>query len=442
MKHFSEDAINNDIYPWGVYVYFPALILGGVLAELGAVQPKLIIVAASSIRIGTRALLLFGTQAWHMQVMEACYATGSMGEVLFLAYTYTVVPQKQYPLVTAAVQTTRVATQALSGLVGDAALHYGHADLKQLMWWSSLGTLLGTLWALALFPVPPGQGRTIVRGQAWCAEKAAVMWRKFQSVWQHRGTPMNPARGIHCSLGAATLWWALSWDPMYWNSVDYESSLYDVLAPAKANDWNGSVYAALLLVIACSSAAYGWPLLQRWADAGPYRTAIGGSIIAAAALAVTGVAAWRGWGLVATFLLFGAWGAVYGIVNAWFNATAASALQNAAAATAAPSDGFNVLGGKASHDATLSLLQGHPGGTTPPMFGFFAAASCISTGVQAVSQAVLFQASAMPIPLGYVAFAAWQALGALALGCVMCYQWRASSRRASMAMVPVLGDPE
>lgn len=77
-QHFTEDEVNNEIYPWSTYAYLPFLVILGPLAEL--VSYRVSILFGILGRVVTRVLLLFGGSLLDMQVMQVTYALGTAAE--------------------------------------------------------------------------------------------------------------------------------------------------------------------------------------------------------------------------------------------------------------------------------------------------------------------------------------------------------------------------
>ncbi len=77
-KHFSEDQVNNDIYPWSTYAYLPFLLVLGPFAEI--VSYKYAILFGILGRVATRALLIYGNSLQEMQLMQVVYSLGTAAE--------------------------------------------------------------------------------------------------------------------------------------------------------------------------------------------------------------------------------------------------------------------------------------------------------------------------------------------------------------------------
>lgn len=67
-KSFSEDQVNDEIYPWSTYAYLPFLLLLGPAAELCSYRVAILI--GISGRLVTRFLLLYGESILDMQLMQ------------------------------------------------------------------------------------------------------------------------------------------------------------------------------------------------------------------------------------------------------------------------------------------------------------------------------------------------------------------------------------
>jgi hypothetical protein len=76
--HFTEDEVNNEIYPWSTYAYLPFLMILGPFAELYSYRIAILFGILG--RVATRILLLFGHSLRQMQLMQVVYALGTAAE--------------------------------------------------------------------------------------------------------------------------------------------------------------------------------------------------------------------------------------------------------------------------------------------------------------------------------------------------------------------------
>lgn len=67
-EYFSENQVNNGIYPWSTYAYLPFLLLLGPFAELVSYRTAILFGIVG--RVVTRALLLYGKSLLDMQMMQ------------------------------------------------------------------------------------------------------------------------------------------------------------------------------------------------------------------------------------------------------------------------------------------------------------------------------------------------------------------------------------
>lgn len=71
-KNFTEDEVNDQIYPWSTYAYLPFLMVLGPGAELFSYRVAILVGICG--RLVTRFLLLYGKSIADMQWMQVCIA--------------------------------------------------------------------------------------------------------------------------------------------------------------------------------------------------------------------------------------------------------------------------------------------------------------------------------------------------------------------------------
>ncbi|KAJ1442688.1 reduced folate carrier-domain-containing protein, partial [Ochromonadaceae sp. CCMP2298] len=145
-KNFTEDQVNNQIYPWSTYAYLPFLLLLGLLAEYGSY--RLAILIGITGRVVTRFLLLYGTTVGEMKLMQVVYALGTAAEDVLSAYVYYVLSPAYYQLGTSCIRATNLTANLLAGVCGDLLVVYGDTSLRTLMWVSAGSVCLGFLIGL------------------------------------------------------------------------------------------------------------------------------------------------------------------------------------------------------------------------------------------------------------------------------------------------------
>jgi len=67
-KNFTEDEVNDEIYPWSTYAYLPFLLVLGPAAELFSYRAAILVGICG--RLVTRFLLLYGKSIADMQWMQ------------------------------------------------------------------------------------------------------------------------------------------------------------------------------------------------------------------------------------------------------------------------------------------------------------------------------------------------------------------------------------
>jgi hypothetical protein len=76
--HFTEDQVNDEVYPWSTYAYLPFLLLLGPFAELFSYRIAILFGILG--RVATRIMLLYGTSLLEMQLMQVAYSLGTAAE--------------------------------------------------------------------------------------------------------------------------------------------------------------------------------------------------------------------------------------------------------------------------------------------------------------------------------------------------------------------------
>lgn len=167
-KHFTEDQVNNDIYPWSTYAYLPFLFTLGPFAEIFSYRAAILFGILG--RVLTRVLLLYGESLTAMQLMQVAYSLGSAAEDVFSAYVYYVVPLETYQDATSVIKAAQLVASVLAGILGDALVVKAHASLKTLMWISA--SFVWTGFAIGLFVIKPSHKK--IRHEAASVMKTAV----------------------------------------------------------------------------------------------------------------------------------------------------------------------------------------------------------------------------------------------------------------------------
>ena len=147
-KLFSEDTVNNYIYPWSTFAYLPLLLMLSPFAEIVSYRAAILI--GSSGRIVCRFLLIYGTTLLDMQIMQVVYAFGSAAEDVFYSYIYHCVPRTSYQAATSYVKVGALVSHVLAGVLADILVTSYHESLDLLFYISAAFVCAGVLIGILL----------------------------------------------------------------------------------------------------------------------------------------------------------------------------------------------------------------------------------------------------------------------------------------------------
>eukprot|EP00927_Polykrikos_kofoidii_P018532 TRINITY_DN18596_c0_g1_i5.p1 TRINITY_DN18596_c0_g1~~TRINITY_DN18596_c0_g1_i5.p1 ORF type:complete len:436 (-),score=56.36 TRINITY_DN18596_c0_g1_i5:31-1338(-) len=234
VMHLSQQQRDAEVYPIDTYGSLVVVALVGVLSILGMkkasracfTRDKVIILVGCSGRCATRLLLVFGKTLFHMQLMQATYAIGMIGEIGFYAYCLKAIPGQGQRLV-AITQASHLISHTFAGICGDLLLSQTDIGLVGLVRISACSVISAALVACTF--------RSAVVTHETAMPQSTDL---FRAVYSHRG------------FWISTLWWVWSY-PVYMTIYGYESSIYS--DNIKGHDYNGSIFAVGLLAgAACS----------------------------------------------------------------------------------------------------------------------------------------------------------------------------------------------
>jgi hypothetical protein len=148
-KNFTEDEVNNEIYPFSTYAYLVFLVFLGPFAEIYSYRIAIIIGLMG--RIGTRFLLLFGRSVGAMQAMQVTYAMGTAVQDIFSAYIFYVLSPASFQDATSYLRATGFAAHMISGIFADLLVIEGGVSLSVLFVISAVSVCIGELSSLYVF---------------------------------------------------------------------------------------------------------------------------------------------------------------------------------------------------------------------------------------------------------------------------------------------------
>lgn len=100
VKGISDQDLDDYVWPCDTYGSFAFLLPVGLLADLAGY--RLVVFLGLLCREATRLLLIFGEGVPQMALMQLTYAGATSAHSVYLAYTYMVVPHKDFHVATAA----------------------------------------------------------------------------------------------------------------------------------------------------------------------------------------------------------------------------------------------------------------------------------------------------------------------------------------------------
>jgi hypothetical protein len=177
-KRFSQNEVNNDIYPWSTYAYFPFLILLGPYAEM--VSYRIAIIFGILGRVATRFLLIYGNTLTEMQIMQVTYAMGTAAEDVFSAYVYYAVPLQHYTSATSYVKASAFVASLLSGFLGDILVVLFNYSIDTLMVISAVFVCIGVF--IGLFVISAVSESSTKSTKLTMADKVRIMKRQLYYI--------------------------------------------------------------------------------------------------------------------------------------------------------------------------------------------------------------------------------------------------------------------
>eukprot|EP00598_Pedospumella_elongata_P011091 CAMPEP_0185007190 /NCGR_PEP_ID=MMETSP1098-20130426/86451_1 /TAXON_ID=89044 /ORGANISM="Spumella elongata, Strain CCAP 955/1" /LENGTH=713 /DNA_ID=CAMNT_0027535495 /DNA_START=119 /DNA_END=2260 /DNA_ORIENTATION=+ len=151
-KNFTEDEVNDEIYPWSTYAYLPFLLVLGPAAELFSYRAAILVGICG--RLVTRFLLLYGKSITDMQWMQVSYAFGTAAEDVLSAYVFYTLSPAYYQVGTSYIKATSLATNMAAGIVGDLLVVEGDVSLRILMWISAVSVCIGFIVGVLVIQAP------------------------------------------------------------------------------------------------------------------------------------------------------------------------------------------------------------------------------------------------------------------------------------------------
>eukprot|EP00127_Corallochytrium_limacisporum_P003269 Clim_evm118s147 gene=Clim_evmTU118s147 len=149
-KGFTMDQINNDIYTVYTYAWLVFLPLVGLTAEILGYELVLMISVCVG-QMATRLLLLYGTELWHMQLMQVTFGLAESGKVAFDTILYRFFPHHIFQTLTGMVNGTGLFSHLIGSLLGQLLVSLDDINLYVLMQISLASICVAAALSIAIF---------------------------------------------------------------------------------------------------------------------------------------------------------------------------------------------------------------------------------------------------------------------------------------------------
>lgn len=271
-KNFSENEVNNSIYPWSTYAYLPALLFLCPLAEL--VSYRLAILVGIAGRVTTRFLLLFGSSLSAMQLMQVTYSIGTAAEDIFYAYIFYSVTTDMFQTTMSMTRTSALVSCLVASILGDLLVTQASVPLTDLQVISCVMVCIGA--ALGYFVIlPSGKTRqflelggiplpavagsatstafddslaspSVQNDEAVSFESRKEVWRQKWLVFLSQIKFFRLTLQQNAHLSNQVLYWIVA-NATFTEIFGYEVAVFQQLNGGN-NKWNGSVLSVMLLL--------------------------------------------------------------------------------------------------------------------------------------------------------------------------------------------------
>ncbi|XP_011497226.1 PREDICTED: thiamine transporter 1-like [Ceratosolen solmsi marchali] len=147
-KNFTQDQINQEIYPIGTYSNFATLILVFLLTDL--IRYKFVIILCGFSGTIAYVILRFATTIAHVQIVEFLYGLLLSTEVAYYTYIYAKVNKQHYQQVTSHTKVAYLLGRFTAGIVAQVTTSLEILDYEQLNYITITSLSIATVWACLL----------------------------------------------------------------------------------------------------------------------------------------------------------------------------------------------------------------------------------------------------------------------------------------------------
>jgi hypothetical protein len=329
-ENFSENDVNNDIYPWSTYAYLPFLLLFGSLAEICSY--RIVILIGIFGRVVTRLLLIYGTTIIEMIYSQIFYSMGTAAEDIFSAYIYYIVPPEYFLKATSFTKASALMSFVISGVVGDVLVTQYQVSLEILNIISTIFVCMGVL--LGLFVINDSlkfnKNEKINISKNYDEvnnnnnNNNSVDSSTFKnSIFKHKKQIIYLKQSLNSIFMSSLLIYWLIGNSIYVILYGYETSIYENLSGS--NEWNGSILSIMLLAGSVGAMVPSWIHIDTMTDISVFSLLIVMGLICSFCL----ILFINSWELIASIAALTVFCASWQCINVVFYARLAISLKNA-----------------------------------------------------------------------------------------------------------------
>ncbi|XP_050432344.1 folate transporter 1-like isoform X2 [Adelges cooleyi] len=271
--NFTEEQINNEILPIGIYSLMVSMIFVTLTTDL--LRYKAVIVIQAICGTVVYAILSLCTSFPSMIIVQILYGIFSAAEVGYYTYTYSVVDTKYYQTVTSHTRAAHLMGRFISSIVAQLSISANIFDSYQLNF-LTLGSLAaGLLWTTVLPSVeqkviePEAQKMTAMNIASLTPEEAEleiaenetlqkdtlptndsqISWNYFQSLCEEYKNLQVLKWSFWIVLATCGFNQVLFYIQSLWESISHESCVEKNCQTY--SEWNGAVDAIYTVISFC-----------------------------------------------------------------------------------------------------------------------------------------------------------------------------------------------
>ncbi|KAK7873429.1 hypothetical protein R5R35_000214 [Gryllus longicercus] len=344
-KNFTEEQVNQEIYPVATYSYLCLLVLVFLVTDLLRYKPMIILLAVSGVI--TFCLLAFGNDIPAMKAVEVFYGMYMAAEVAYFTYMYAKVDKEHYQRVTGHTRTAFLLGRFMSGIVSQTLVSTDTITIHQLNFITIASQAVASLWAFLLPSVQhsmyfhrhdsvtsltPSEGNHLPQGMDNVgveSNSAPVLDSNTEAPYTISRSPEHKRNKIgmmgRCFTAYTFLWrdcrqaytnvyvvkWSIWWAVAtcgFLQGFTYIQVLWEAIVAdgaiegdVQADRYNGAIEATYTIIGAAASFACGW-LTLNWSLVGEMVLALC-SVLQGTALLVSAFSSslWLAYGMYVVF---------------------------------------------------------------------------------------------------------------------------------------------